>query len=86
RVDQLILWGGALPPELDVAAAPALGRLPVLLVWGEQDTYYDPAKVAYDEKRLTDAGVACRVVTFSGGHQVKRELLLRLATEPLSAT
>ncbi len=85
RVDQLILWGGALPPELDVAAAPALGRLPVLLVWGEDDDYYDPAKVAHDEKRLADAGVACRVVTFAGGHQVKRDLLLRLATEELGA-
>jgi len=85
RVDQLILWGGGLPPELDVAAAPALGRLPVLLVWGEDDDYYDPAKVAHDAQRLADAGVACRVVTFAGGHQVKRELLLRLASEELRA-
>lgn len=85
RVDQLVLWGGALPPELDVTAASALARLSVLLVWGEQDPYYDPAKVAHDEKRLTDAGVACRAVTFAGGHQVKRELLLSLAMEPPGA-
>jgi predicted esterase len=81
RVDQLILWGGSLPPELDLAAAPHLGRLPVVIVWGEEDQYYDAAKVAHDEKRLADAGIPCRVVTYPGGHQLSRELLLSLAKE-----
>jgi predicted esterase len=78
-VDQLILWGGSLPPELDLQAAPKLSRLPVLIVWGEADQYYDATKVAHDERRLTEAGIACRVVTFAGGHQLSRELLQRIA-------
>jgi predicted esterase len=81
RVDQLILWGGSLPPELDLGAAPPLGRLPVLIVWGEQDQYYDATKVAHDEQRLAVAGIPCRVVTYPGGHQVSRELLLSIAAE-----
>lgn len=79
RVDQLILWGGYLPPELDFAAAPSLGRLPVLLVWGEKDKYYDRARVAADEARLVRSRVQCRVVTHGGGHHLSREVLLRLA-------
>ena len=78
-VDQLILWGGSLPPELDPAEAPNLSRLPVLIVWGEQDQYYDAAKVAHDERRLSDAGIPCRVMTFAGGHQVSREVLKEIA-------
>ena len=74
-----------LPKKDGVFQAREFGRLPVLLVWGEDDDYYDPAKVAHDAQRLADAGVACRVVTFAGGHQVKRELLLRLASEELRA-
>lgn len=80
-VDQLVLWGGSLPPELDVGEAPNLSRLPVLIVWGDGDQYYDATKVAHDEKRLTDAGVACRIITFAGGHQLSRELLQRIAAE-----
>ena len=80
-VDQLVLWGGSLPPELDVGEAPNLSRLPLLVVWGEGDQYYDATKVAHDEKRLTDAGVACRIITFAGGHQLSRGLLQRIAAE-----
>lgn len=78
-VDQLVLWGGSLPPELDLKATPTLGRLPVLIVWGEGDQYYDTTKVAHDERRLSEAGIACRVVTFAGGHQLSRELLREIA-------
>ncbi len=81
RVDQLILWGGGLPPELDVAAAPSLGARPVLLVRGEQDAYYDATKIAADAQRLADAGVTARTVTFAGGHALNRELLLTIATQ-----
>lgn len=81
RVDQLILWGGGLPPELDVAAAPSFGTRPVLLVWGEQDQYFDAAKVAADAQRFTDAGVACRTLAFTGGHALNRELLQRIVAE-----
>ncbi len=78
-VDQLVLWGGSLPPELDVRESPNLSRLPVLIVWGRQDRYYDATKAAHDERRLVDAGIACRVMTFDGGHQLNRELLLEIA-------
>jgi predicted esterase len=79
RVDQLILWGGYLPPELDFAATPGFGQLPVLLVWGEADQYYDRARVAEDEARLVRSRVPCRVVTYGGGHHVSREVLLQVA-------
>jgi predicted esterase len=79
RVDQLILWGGYLPPALDFAATPSLGRLPVLLVWGESDQYYDRARVAADEARLTAAGIPCRVSTYAGGHHINRGMLTAIA-------
>ncbi len=81
RVDQLILWGAYLPPELDCAATPGFGRLPVLLVWGEKDRYFDRARVAEDEARLQRAGVPCRVVTYGGGHHLSREVLGEIASE-----
>ncbi|MFH1498798.1 MAG: dienelactone hydrolase family protein, partial [Verrucomicrobiota bacterium] len=79
RMDQLILWGGYLPPELDLSDPRRLGTKPTLLVWGEKDHYYDRSRVADDESRLTRAGVACRVLTYGGGHHLSREVLLQVA-------
>lgn len=79
RVDELILWGSHLPPDLDLAAAPGLGNTPVRFVWGEGDPYYDAARVAADQARLAAAGIACCVTTYAGGHQISRGVLTGVA-------
>jgi len=79
RVDELILWGSHLPPDLDPAATPGLGATPVRLAWGEGDPYYDAARVADDQARLAAAGIACRVTTYSGGHHISRSVLTAIA-------
>ena len=79
RVDELILWGGHLPPDLDLEATPGLGATPVRLVWGEGDPYYDAARVAEDQARLAAAGIACRITTYGGGHNISRSVLTTIA-------
>jgi len=82
RVDQLILWGGYLPPDLDLRAAPSLRGTPVRFVWGEGDPHYDRARVAEDQARLAGAGIPCRVTTYPGGHHISRGVLTAIAAEP----
>ena len=79
RVDELILWGSHLPPDLDLSAAPRLGGTPVRFVWGEGDPYLDAARVAEDQARLAAAGIACSVTTYAGGHQISRGVLTEVA-------
>jgi predicted esterase len=79
RADRLILYGGEVPPDLDLAAArERWARTEVILVAGSHDAYITPRILARDEERLRSHGIAYRVERFEGGHEVLPEVLQRL--------
>ena len=72
---RLIVWGGTLPPEVDLAA---FVRVRVTVVNGDQDELIT-AKVRETEAGLwRKAGIAPEVRTFSGHHEIVPEVLLEL--------
>jgi predicted esterase len=80
RVDQLVLWGGAIPPELDLAAwAARLHGAAITLVAGDDDQFATPAAVAAEAERLSAAGVAFTLQRFPGGHTIDPAALSALA-------
>ena len=81
RIDRLILWGGEVPPDLDLARL----RVPTLvLVYGTRDEFFTPKIVAANEARLREHGLPYELVSFNGGHEIETATLLRLASpEPL---
>ena len=79
RADRLILYGGEVPPDLDLAAArERWERTEVTLVAGSHDSYITPKILARDEERLRSHGIEYRVERFDGGHEVLPEVLVRL--------
>lgn len=62
----IIALGGDLPPDV---AVDREGLPPVLIGRGRADTWYSAAKLAADEARLAEAGVAYAVCEFDGGHE-----------------
>lgn len=71
RVDALTIWAGSMPDELDAATLSArLGRLDVTLVVGDRDRVIGASALAAAVERLQAAGVAHRIVRFSGGHRL----------------
>ena len=75
RIDRLILWGGEVPPDLDLK----LLRVPSLtLVYGSQDEFFTPKVVAANEARLREHRVPYELVSFEGGHEIDQATLLRL--------
>lgn len=81
RVDRVVLWGGEVPPDLDLAAArERLAGMDLTLVAGRQDEVITPKVVARDEARLRHHDIPCRVVTFDGGHELDDATLRGLAT------
>jgi predicted esterase len=75
RLDRLIVWGGEVPPDLDLK----LLRVPSLtLVYGTRDEFFTPKVVAANETRLRDHGVRYELVSFEGGHEIEEATLLRL--------
>jgi predicted esterase len=81
RVDRLIVWGGEIPPDLDLAASPARERLRAVslhLVYGSRDEYFTSKIVAATEDRLRAADVPYALVPFDGGHEIDEATLRRL--------
>ncbi len=79
RADRLILWGGEVPPDLDLAGARSrLAPLDLTLVVGRRDEYITAKLLARETARLTAHGIPFRVVQFDGGHEVDRETLEQL--------
>ena len=80
RADEIILWAGSFPPDVDlVAFAARIGTAPVVLVVGTRDELAPWAAADVTVGRLVDAGVAARLVTFHGGHRLDDATLASLA-------
>ena len=80
RAVRLILWGGEVPPDLDLAVArERWQRTDVRFVVGSEDPFITPKVLARDEQRLRQHGIPFRVERFEGGHEIVRAVLERMA-------
>jgi predicted esterase len=78
----LILWGGELPPDLDLEAAAArFAALEVIVVRGKRDKLITEKTVAGIVRRLERHKVRHRVVEFEGGHEIDGAVLGEIAAE-----
>lgn len=85
RADQLVLWGGVLPPDLDPASdPPVLNAGSVAFVAGRQDRFLDSQIQEQQAARIRAGGTPCRVIRFDGGHQIDPRVLGELAGTPES--
>ena len=79
-VDHLTVWAGFVPPDLDLEASQErFQSLRLLVVAGTRDEYAAPEQVAEHEARLRSHRIACRLVTFDGGHHLDGDVLRQLA-------
>jgi predicted esterase len=71
RVDHIVLWGGELPPDLDLAAVrDRLAAMTVAIVYGERDEFLTTKLAAAIATRLAAHGIPHRVQSFAGGHEL----------------
>ncbi|HEU5260965.1 MAG TPA: hypothetical protein VFU41_06010 [Gemmatimonadales bacterium] len=83
RVDRLVLWGGELPPDLDLAVPTVADRLRsagLSLVYGRADQFITPKVVGEIADRLRAHGIPYRELAFDGGHELSDAVLKQLAT------
>lgn len=69
RIDDLVLWAGGLPPELE-PAPDLFGRARLTLVNGDHDRMVTPAAMGALAERLAAAGRSCARVTHPAGHEI----------------
>ena len=80
RVEGLVLWGGALPHDLDLAAERAwLSQADLTLVAGDRDEIATPGRIVREERRLAEADVPYRRIGYDGGHRLHERTLRQLA-------
>ena len=73
---RLVLWGGAVPHDLDLAAdGDVLRQTPLTLVVGDEDQFANAAMVAEQMARLDDADVPYSLVRYRGGHRIDPDVL-----------
>lgn len=80
RADQIVLWGGTIPPEIDVADwSTRLHGAALSLVAGDSDEIVTADSVAAEGERLSTAGVAFTLHRHAGGHTIDSAALVGLA-------
>lgn len=82
RVDRLVLWGGELPPDLDLGREMVAGRLRAArlsLVYGRSDELITAKVVREITERLRAHAIPCREIPFDGGHELDERVLRELA-------
>jgi predicted esterase len=80
RADELILWAGAFPPDVDLASlADRLANTAVVLVVGSRDELAPWAGADAQLQRFVEAGIPARLISFDGGHRLDNATLATLA-------
>lgn len=74
RFDRLIVWGGEVPPDVDL-----LRSLRLSLIYGSRDEYFTPKVVAATEARLREHGITYELIPFDGGHEIDGTVLKKVA-------
>lgn len=81
KAERLIIWGSALPPELDLGPGTPLRRARTLLVLGTRDRFITPGQVDAERARLAAAELPHEFIEFDGGHRLDDDTLRRIAAE-----
>lgn len=81
RVSRLVLWGGALPPDLDLdAARDRLEAIDITVVVGDRDRYASAGRLRELDERLGSVAVPYRLLRFEGGHRLDADVLSMLGS------
>lgn len=77
---RLALWGGTVPPDLDLERLRASLRDAAMVVAvGDRDHFVTPEHVRNEHARLIGVGLPVTVRTFAGGHTVDRATLVAIS-------
>ncbi|MFQ5704868.1 MAG: alpha/beta hydrolase [Gemmatimonadales bacterium] len=78
-VDRLVMWGGLLPPDLDLARhRQKLAESNLTIVLGSDDELVSSAARVRQEEELRNHTIPFSTILFEGGHRLDRNVLSQL--------
>lgn len=79
KVNRLILWGGGIPPDVDLELSNELfNSLQLTIVVGDKDEFILPEQIEKEEQRLKKNNIKYSLQLFEGKHIIQKETLLKL--------
>jgi len=75
KIDQLILWGGGVPHDIDFES---LKSVDLTIVVGDKDEFISAEQIEAEEEKLKKNNIKYSLMTFEGKHIIKKEILLKL--------
>jgi predicted esterase len=80
RPTHVVLWGGFIPPEIDLSnPRQPLRRSSLHVLIGDRDRFTSADRVGEEEQRLRSASVTYELIRYPGGHGISRDRLVELA-------
>lgn len=80
KVDKFILWGGAIPPDVDLETnREFINKLNPTLVIGDNDEFIPEILIQQELKRIEGLNLKFNLKRFKGGHEIPRDILLQIA-------
>lgn len=80
RFDRLILWAGIFPPDMDFDKATEIfKKKQVIEVYGQADPFLQDDRIREMTQTNQRLGITPTVVSFDGGHEIKPDVLQKLA-------
>lgn len=80
--DNLVLWAGSFPPDIDLQRGrQRLNNLDLRVVVGNKDEFLDAGRVQSARQWLDDRGIAYAFNEFEGRHDIPPEALTRLYSQ-----
>ncbi|HCM75632.1 MAG TPA: alpha/beta hydrolase [Cytophagales bacterium] len=78
--DRFVLWAGIFPPDMNFDAGKEIfKKKKIITVFGDEDPFITPERVAELELLSTKLGLAPEKITFVGKHEMNDDVLLRVA-------
>jgi len=78
-ISRLLLWAGALPPDLDLRAMRIKKtHAQIILLTGDEDPYMKEGAYDSSEQVLNELHIPFEQRSFTGGHEIKEEVLKSL--------
>ncbi len=80
RADELVLWAGVIPPDLDLNVDKrSFQRMKITLLVGNEDEYRSEQNLFEEEEKLKEHGIPYEFIEFEGAHRIEEAPLKQLA-------
>jgi len=78
NADDLILWAGGLPPDLETLELDRIRKTKLVVALGDQDEFISEEVLREEMTRVNALGLYPHVIRFVGKHAIPKEPLLEL--------